>query len=380
MYLNLDLTESEKMLKRTALDFIRRETPNEVIKNLLETETGSTEDLWRNIVEMGWAGIIVPEEYQGEGFSLTSAGVLLEALGSGPLPGPFFASAILGSLIVMEAGTDEQKQEILPTVAEGQKILTLALTELEYSWEPDSIKTKAVEDAGNFILTGVKHFAPEAKAATHFIVVARTGNNSDPSHGISLFLVDSQSDGLTVNRIPGFLTGRSFEIELNNVQVPGSALLGEKDAGWDTLQQAITKAIPVLCAYKVGGSQAVAEIALEYSRSRVQFGRPIGRFQRVQDMIIELMNHLDAARWTTYEALWKLDTDRPAAESVYLAKMVSSAAYWEVCTLAHQVISGVSYSEEHAVSFHTRTSRNLFHFLGDPSYHRHKLGQLLVPL
>ena len=116
MYLNLDLTESEKMLKRTALDFIRRETPNEVIKNLLETETGSTEDLWRNIVEMGWAGIIVPEEYQGEGFSLTSAGVLLEALGSGPLPGPFFASAILGSLIIMEAGTEEQKQEILSLI------------------------------------------------------------------------------------------------------------------------------------------------------------------------------------------------------------------------------------------------------------------------
>jgi alkylation response protein AidB-like acyl-CoA dehydrogenase len=370
----------EKMLRRTALDFIRREAPNEVIKNLLETETGSTEDLWRNIVEMGWAGIIVPEEYQGEGFSLTSAGVLLEALGSGPLPGPFFASAILGNLIVMEAGTDEQKQEILPTVAEGQKILTLALTEPEYSWEPDAVQTKAVEDNGNFILNGVKHFTLEAKAATHFIVAARTGNNSDPAHGISLFLVDSQSDGLTVNRIPGFLTGRSFEIELNNVKVPGSALLGEKDVGWDRLQQAITKAIPVLCAYKVGGSQAVVEIALEYSRSRVQFGRPIGRFQRVQDMIIEMMNHLDAARWTTYEALWKLDTERPAAESIYLAKMVSSTAYWEVCTLAHQVISGVSYSEEHAVSFHTRTSRNLFHFLGDPSYHRHKLGQMLVPL
>jgi len=379
MYLNLDLTESEKMLKRTALDFIRRETPNEVIKNLLETETGSTEDLWRKVVEMGWAGIIVPEEYQGEGFSLTSAGVLLEALGSGPLPGPFFASAILGNLIVMEAGTEDQKQEILPTVAEGQKILTLALTESEYSWEPDSIQTKAVEDNGNFILNGVKHFTLEAKAATHFIVAARTGKNSGQAHGISLFLVDSQSDGLTVNRIPGFLTGRSFEIELNNVKVPGSALLGEKDAGWGALQQAITKAIPVLCAYKVGGSQAVAEIALEYSRSRVQFGRPIGRFQRVQDMIIEMMNHLDAARWTTYEALWKLDTERPAAESTHLAKMVSSTAYWEVCTLAHQVISGVSYSEEHAVSFHTRTSRNLFNFLGDPSYHRHKLGQMLVP-
>jgi len=116
MYLDLELTESEKMLKRTALDFMRREVPNEIIKTLLETDTGYTEELWRNIVEMGWPGIIVPEQYSGEEYTLTSAGVLLEALGSGPLPGPYFSSAILGSLIVMEAGTEEQKQEILPAI------------------------------------------------------------------------------------------------------------------------------------------------------------------------------------------------------------------------------------------------------------------------
>ena len=380
MYLDLDITESEKMLKRTAMDFMRREAPNEVIQNMLETDTGYSEDLWRKVVEMGWPGIIVPEEYHGEGETMTSAGVLCEALGTGPLPGPYFSSAILGSLIVLEAGNEEQKQEILPAVAEGEQILTLALTEPEYSWEPGAVQTNAEYDNGDFILNGLKLFTLEAKAATHFIVVARTRNNADPAKGISLFLVDSQSDGLTVRRVPGFLSGRSFEVKLNKVKIPGSALMGEKDVGWENLQRAIIKSIPILCAYKVGGAQTVLEMALEYSRSRVQFGRPIGRFQFVQDMIIEMVNHVDAARWTTYEALWKLDTQRTAEESVHLAKAVTSTAYWEVCTLAHQVFSGVSYSEEHAVSFHTRTSRHLYSFLGDPSYHRQKLGQLLVPL
>ena len=120
-------------------------------------------------------------------------------------------------------------------------------------------------------------------------------------------------------------------------------------------------------------------MAIEYSRARVQFGQPIGRFQRVQDMIIEMVNHADAARWTTYEALWKLDTNRPAAESVHLAKVISSEAYWEVCTLAHRVFSGVSYSKEHPVSFHTRASRALYHYLGDPAYHRQRLAKVLVP-
>jgi len=380
MYLNLEFTESEKMLKRTALDFMKKEVPNEIIKTLLETETGYTEELWRNIVEMGWPGIIIPEQYGGDEYSLTGAGVLLEALGSGPLPGPYFSSAILGTLIVMEAGAEEQKKEILPAVVEGEKILTLALTEPQYSWEPQAVQTNAENKNGDFILSGLKLFTLEAETATHFIVVARTQNSTDPAKGISLFLVDRQSDGLNVRRVPGFLSGRSFEVKLDKVKVPGSALLGEKDVGWDNLQKAINKAIPILCAYKVGGAQAVFDMALQYTRSRVQFGRPIGRFQFVQDMIIEMVNHVDAARWTTYEALWKLDTQRPAEESVHLAKAVSSKAYWEVCTLAHQVFSGVSYSEEHAVSFHTRTSRHLYNFLGDPSYHRQKLGQLLVPL
>jgi len=110
----------------------------------------------------------------------------------------------------------------------------------------------------------------------------------------------------------------------------------------------------------------------------VQFGTPIGRFQRVQDMIIEMFNHLEAARWTTYESLWKLDTQRPAAESIHLAKAVSSEAYWQVCGLAHQVFSGVSFSIEHPLTFHTRASRYLYHYLGAPSYHRWQIAQLLT--
>lgn len=155
-------------------------------------------------------------------------------------------------------------------------------------------------------------------------------------------------------------------------------MLGDKDEGWQALEKGIAKSIPVLCAYKVGGCQAVVEMTLEYSRLRIQFGTAIGRFQRVQDMIIEMVDHSDAARWTTYESLWKLDTQRPAADSVHLAKAVSSEAYWQVCSLAHRVFSGISYSKEHPASFHTRASRSLYSYLGEPSYHRQQLARLLT--
>ncbi len=378
MNLDLGLTESEEMLKKTALDFLRRDAPKEVIQAIQDTDTGYTAELWQKAVDMGWLGIIIPEQYGGTGNSLTSAGVLFEALGTGPLPGPYFSSGILGSLVILEAGTEEQKQQILPAVAEGKQILTLALTEPGYSWRPGAVQTDATRKNGGFVLNGLKLFTVDAQAATHFIVVARTRKGADPAKGISLFLVDSKSDGVSVRRLPGFLAERIFELKLDSVKVPESALLGDRNKGWPALERGITKAIPVLCAYKVGGCQAVIEMALEYSRTRVQFGQPIGRFQRVQDMIIEMVNHADAARWTTYEALWKLDTQRPADESVHLAKAVASQAYWEVCTLAHRVFSGISYSKEHPVSFHTRASRSLYHYLGDPSHHRQQLAQLLT--
>ena len=378
MSLDLNLTESEEMLKASALDFMKRDTPKEVIQRLQETDTGLTDELWRKVVEMGWLGIIIPEQYGGTGNPLTSAGVLFEAMGTGPLPGPYFSSGILSSLIVLEAGTEDQKQRVLPAIAGGKQILTLALTEPVYSWGPGAIQTTATGRDGDFILDGLKLFTMDAQAATHFIIVARTEKNSDPTKGISLFLVDRESEGVSVTRLPGFLTGRTFEVKLDSVKVPQSAMLGGKDDGWHLLEQSIGKAIPVLCAYKVGGCQAVFDMALEYSRIRIQFGLPIGRFQRVQDMIINMVTHLDAARWATYEALWKLDTQMPASESIHLAKALASQAYWEVCTIGHQVFSGISYSKEHALSFHTRVSRSLYNFLGEPTYHRQQIAQLLT--
>lgn len=379
MSLDLNLTEEEEMLQKSARDFLERDATNEVVQGLIEsTDTGITDELWGKVVEMGWLGIVIPEEYGGFEFPLTSAGVLFEALGAGPLPGPHFSSGILSSLILLEAGSEEQKQQFLPELAVGAEIATLALTEPDCSWEPASVETTAAAKNGDFVLDGLKLFTLDAQAATKFIVAARTAEESGASKGVSLFLVDAKTEGISVNRLPGFMTGRSFEVKLDSVKVPASAMLGEKDGGWQPLARAIEKATPVLCAYKAGGCQAVVDMALDYSRIRVQFGQPIGRFQRVQDLIIEMVTQTDAARWAAYEALWKIDTELPASESVHLAKAFASKAYWEVCTLGHQVFSGIGYSRENALSFHTRASRSLYHFLGEPAYHRQQIAQILT--
>ena len=374
--MDLSLTENQEMLRNSAKEFIQREYPKEVLLDLSSRNVGHTPDLWEKVADIGWLGICVPQEYGGAGGSLTDAGVLFQELGRGPIPGPFFSSGILGVLTVLEGGSEEQRRHILPAIAGGSHTPTLAMTESDYGWGPQCVRMKATRTSGGFLLNGVKLFVQDAQSASHYICVVRSGEDLDHSDGISLLMVDANSPGITVRNLPGFLT-TSGVVEFNSVDVPDSALLGDEGKGWHTLERAMEKAIPVLCAYKVGGCEAVFDMSVAYSRTRVQFGMPIGRFQRVQDHIINLVNQLDAARWTTYEALWKLDTGRPTAGSVSLAKGVSSEAYYQSCNYAHEVHAGVGVMTEYGLTLHTEMSRTLYHYLGDPRYHKRRLAEAL---
>jgi alkylation response protein AidB-like acyl-CoA dehydrogenase len=378
MGLDLKYNESEQILRKSALDFLKRDAPKEVVQVLQETDTGITDRLWKKVIDMGWMGIIIPEEYGGVGGTLTNAGVLFEALGTGPLPGPYFSSGILGTAIILETASEEQKQSVLPEVAEGRMILALALTEESYRWEPNAIQMPATEKNGEYVLKGKKLFVMDAEAATHLIMVARTDKENDQSKGITIFLVDKKTPGVSIRRLPGFLSDRTFEVQLDSVIIPRSAILGEVGEGWKSLKQGIDRSIPVLCAYKAGACRALFDATMDYARTRIQFGQPIGRFQRVQDLIIEMIDHTDAAKWSTYECLWKLDNGLPAQESIHLAKAISSESYWQVTNLAIKVFSGISYSREHYVSFHVKASRGLYSFLGEPTYHRQKLAELVL--
>lgn len=374
--MDLSLTESEEILKKAARDFMQEETPKGVLLQLDNTSTGYTSKIWDKVVEMGWLGVIIPERYGGVESSLTSAGILFEELGRGPLPGPYFSSGILGSLIIMEAGTEEQKRSILPAIPQGKQVLSLALTESDYGWGPSSVQLNATSENKGFTINGSKLFVLDAEAATHFICVARTKKRDDPEDGISLFLIDKKSPGLMVRNLPGWLKW-CYEVRFDSVMIPSSTLIGEKDKGWQLLQQAIMKATPVICAYMVGGCQSLVERTIEYSKTRVQFSNPIGHFQRVQDLILKMVDCTDAARWTTYESLWKLDAAKPADESVHVAKAVSSEAYYQASTLSHWAHGGIGLDIEQGLYLHSRMSRFLYSYIGDPSFHRRKLARLL---
>jgi alkylation response protein AidB-like acyl-CoA dehydrogenase len=372
--MDLSLTEPQEMLRSAARSFVEREAPRHAIVAMQGAASSLDTDLWRKASELGWTGILVPAQYGGGESSLTDAAVLYEELGRGPLPGPFFSSGVLGALTVMEAASEAQRSALLPRVATGEAVLTVAVTEPNASWGPQGVTLRPQRLDGRYRLDGTKLFVGDATSATDLVVVVRTG---DAPGDVSLLLVDARAPGVRVRRLPGFLSWQC-EVSFDAAEVDATRLLGGREhQGWAALDRALLKAWPILCAYMVGGCQAVFDMSVVHSQVRVQFGVPIGKFQRVQDHIIRLVNHLDAARWTTAEALWKLDTGQPAAAAVHMAKAVSSEGYLEACNAAHEVHAGQGSLIEYGLAAHTQMSRTLFAYLGDPRWHKRRMTDAL---
>ena len=371
--MDLSLTAAQEMLKGAVRQFVDQEYPKETLLEIAAAMNESTHDSWHKLADTGWLGIVIPEEFGGEGGSLTDAGVLFEELGRGPVPGPHLSSGVLSALTVLEGGNNQQKSEWLPKMCRGEELLIPAITESDYGWHEDDVMSVLTDNGKNWVLNGKKAYVFDGASATHFLCTVKSPESSQ----VGLVRVFAGSQGVKVRSLSGFAWNMS-EVTFSDVDIDQSDVLGGTlSGGWEALEKAIIKTIPILSAYQTGGCQAVYEVSVGYSRTRIQFGTPIGRFQRVQDHIINLVNQLDAARWTSNEALWKLDSGREPYDSVHLAKAVSSEAYVQACDHAHEVHAGVASMTEYGLTLHTTASRTLYTYLGDPRFHRHRLAEAL---
>ncbi|MBI4296218.1 MAG: acyl-CoA/acyl-ACP dehydrogenase [Chloroflexi bacterium] len=378
--MDLSLTESQKMLKSAARDFAKQECPWTAMKQIDESETGFSRELWGKVAGLGWLGMIFPEAYGGMGANLTDIAVIYEEMGQTLLPGVFFSSAMLCGSIILEAGTEQQKAQILPAIAQGKTILAMALTEPDYGWGPESIHLTASPIGDRFILNGTKRFVHDAQVADQIICIARTRETDDLSTGVTLFRVDKKTTGLSCRTLSGYTGEKLSELSFNAVEVPASSIIGEKDNGWRALAKALDRATVVLCAYMVGGCQRLLDMTAAYARTRVQFGQPIAAFQWVQGYIIDQANYLERARWFTYEALWKLDANKPERErneAVSLAKAVTSEAFHESAHLGHEVHAGVGVDKKYPLYLYSKKAKTLYSYLGDPYHHRKRVAWLL---
>lgn len=227
--MDLGLTEIQQMLKNSAREFLSQECPLALVREMEEVQRGFTDELWRQIVSLGWTGLAFPEQYGGTGGEFIDLAVLLEEMGRSILPGPFFSTVVLGGLTVLDAGNEEQKRDILTRICDGQLLMTLALTEPSATYEPWGVEATATQHGDAYLLDGTKLFVPDAHAADLLLVAARTAGGPDPSDGISLFLVPSNCSGLGVSQLGTIASDRLCEVTLNQVSVPASSVMG---AGW----------------------------------------------------------------------------------------------------------------------------------------------------
>jgi alkylation response protein AidB-like acyl-CoA dehydrogenase len=368
--MDLGLSEEQEMLKTSALDFLRKECPKKLVKELDESEEGYSPELWRKIADLGWLGLPFPEEYGGGGGSFHDLEVLLEVMGYNILPGPFFSTVVLGGLPILAAGTEEQKREWLPRIASGEKKLALALTEPDVSYEASAVKTTAVARDGGYIINGTKLFVLDANVADLLLCVARTKDTANPEDGVTVFLVDGKSPGVAIILLKTLARDKQCEVVFDNVSVPGENVLGEPDRGWPVVRDLLEKATVAKCAEMVGGAQAALDMAVAYAKERVQFNRPIGSFQAIQHYCANMLSDVDGSRFVTHKAAWRVSEGLPAVKDVSVAKAWTSGAYGRVTLTAHQIFGAIGFTMDHDLHLYYRRAKAAEMMFGDGAYHR----------
>ena len=364
--MDLGFSEAQQMLKSSAREFLEAESPDGYVRAMEEDERGFTPEVWQKVAEQGWLGLIFPEQYGGAGMGFAELVVLLEEMGRALLPGPFFSTVVLAGMAIQESGTDAQKQEYLTRIGEGQIIFTLALTEPSASWKPSGVETRATSDGDGYVINGTKLFVPNAHVADYMIVAARTG---DGDHDITLFILPRQAQGISQTLLKTIASDRQSEVVFDNVSAPASAVLGEANRGWDTIEKVLQWGAVGKCAEMVGGAERVLDMTVEYAKQRVQFGRPIGSFQAVQHHCANMATDVEGSRFITYQAAWRLSEGLSADVEVAMAKAWVSEAYRRVCALGHQCHGAIGFTKEHNMQLYSRRAKAAELAFGDSDFH-----------
>ena len=372
--MDLGLNETQQMLRNSARECLQAECPDTYVREMEEDERGYTPEMWQKVAEQVWLGLIFPEEYGGVGLSYLDLSVLLEETGRALLPGPFFSTVVMGGMAIMDAGSEEQKQELLPQISEGQLIVTLALTEPSARWDAEGVEMTATQSGDGWMLNGVKLFVPNAHVSDTYVVAARTGEGE---RDVTLFLVPRGTEGVSQTLLKTIASDRQSELAFDNASLPASAVLGEVNAGWDTIEKVLAWGAIGKCAEMVGNSQQVLEIAVEYAKNRVQFGRPIGSFQAIQHHCANMATDVDGSRFITYQAAWRLSEGLECDREVSMAKAWVSEACRRVAALGHQVHGGIGFTKEHDMQLFFRRAKQAELFFGDADYHKEKVADAI---
>jgi alkylation response protein AidB-like acyl-CoA dehydrogenase len=365
------LSEEQEELRRSVRAFLEQKSPESEVRRLMETEDGYDPAVWSQMAtQLGLQGLAVPEDLGGSGYTFRELAIVLEEMGRALLPAPFLSTAVLATGALLRANDEAAAKELLPRVASGESIATLAVTEDAGGWDEDAIACVATSEGDGYTLSGVKSFVLDGAVADVVLVAART------DAGIGLFAVAGDAPGLT--RTPLFTMDQTRKLARIELAQTPARLVGAEGDGWTAIEHALRLGAIALAAEQVGGAQRCLEISVEYAKNRIQFGRPIGSFQAVKHKCADMLLHVELAKSAASYAAWCAaadDADLPVAAA--MAKSYCSEAFFDVAAETIQVHGGIGFTWEHPAHLYFKRAKSSELYLGDPRHHRRLLTKHL---
>ena len=374
--MDFGFSEEQEMLRDAAKRFLADNCPTKFVRQMMADATGHDQAFWKKIVELGWPGLLVPENYGGQGGAFLDMTVVIEEAGTALVPGPFFTAALLGVPLVVEGGSEAQKKDLLPRMAKGEFIGTLALAEAAGRFDADGVQMKATKSGSDYTISGEKFFVPDAHVANGMAVAVRTSGSGEK--GITLVLVPTNAAGVTITQLKTVdMTRRLCHVKFDNVKASG--ILGKPDEGWPILSRVLNIATAALATEMVGTAQKALDMAVDYAKTRVQFGKPIGSFQAVKHKCVDMMVLVENARSLVYYACWTVDTNNDEQKTaVPMAKAYASDMAKNVTSEAIQVHGGIGFTWEHDMHLYHRRALAGEANLGNGPVHRETVARTLL--
>jgi alkylation response protein AidB-like acyl-CoA dehydrogenase len=369
--MNLGVSAEQRELRESVRRFLTERAPLTKVRELMETADGTDPDVWRQAsAQLGLPGIAIPEEYGGAGFSFAEQAIVLEELGAALFTGPYLASAVLAATALLASDDEEAKKDLLPGIAAGETVATLAFTEDGGSWDPASIRLAAAKTTENgWRLDGHKSFVLDGHAADLILAVAATETDGK----LSLFAVTSTANGLTRRALPTLdQTRKMARLAFNHAP---ARLVGEPGTARAVLDHTLDVAAVALAAEQLGGAQRALDMAVAYAKVRQQFGRPIGSFQAIKHRCADLLLEVESLRSAVgYAAAAVAAGSAEVPVLASLLKAYASEVYSHVAGENIQIHGGIGFTWEHDAHLYLKRAKASELFLGDASYHRERLA------
>lgn len=354
--MDLDFTDEHEILREMVRAVCTEHCPVEVVRALEDDPKGYPDELWKQLVELGLVGILIPEAYGGQEQGLLEAAILYEELGRVLAPTPHFQSAVLSAGALVAAGSDAQKQAWLPGIASGERILTPAWLEPRNGFGARGVQMRAVETGSGFVLSGTKMHVNFATAADRLLVLARTG---DAEQDVDLFLVDPQSSGITCSQRLNLGSETTYRVDFDGVEVAEADRVGAARSGWNTWDEVMHDGIVLAAAQAAGGAKAALEITIEYAKTREQFGKPLGAFQSISHYLADAATSIEGGSTLVYEAAWSKTQGKDISLLAPMAKLFMCHAYRDVTAMCQQVWGGVGFTIEYDIQLYFRRAKQL---------------------